>query len=201
VSQLTRIGVSLVFSLICLGLGGHLVSAANVTVATVFGAVSGNVYYPFTGLAVATSVIHLISVVPMIVLGFLRPGAFTSFIVVEISWLSFMWVLWLATGALAASTLQGCGGSADTLCSEGSAITAFGFLSWIILMAYSVTLLVLSIIAHTRGQTDVWTSTVTEGFHLPPATMTEKPVAMQSTAPTPVYSTRPAQQPAGIPEV
>jgi hypothetical protein len=124
-------GASILFSIIVLGLGAHLIAAGHNVVVDdgFFGFDVENVYFPFTGLAVAVAVIHLITVTPMsvyysscssrfnlikhfrLVIGFLRSGAFTSLVLVEVVWLSIMWVLWLAAGGLAASTVEFCGNS------------------------------------------------------------------------------------------
>ena len=41
-----------------------------------------------------------------LVIDILRRGAFTSLVIVEIGWLSVLWILWLATGAYAADIIQ-----------------------------------------------------------------------------------------------
>ncbi|KAJ6510230.1 hypothetical protein C8R47DRAFT_788235 [Mycena vitilis] len=90
-------------------------------------------------------------------------------IVVELSWLSILWVLWLATGADSAQAgqltfISGCGyfdSVVEGACRQTAAIQAFSFLNWIILMFYTILILVLSIIAASRKHA-VWKSSVAE---------------------------------------
>jgi len=135
-------------------------------------------YYKFSALSLATSLLTMFTVIPMFVIDKHRQGSIFSYIVVEISWLSFLWVLWLSSGSYAAWTdgqiidlfpneascnfglfsVQG----AVQGCQEVKAIMAFSFLSWIILMGYTVTLLVLAIRAQERGNS-AWTTGVRDG--------------------------------------
>jgi len=135
-------------------------------------------YYKFSALSLSTSLLTMFTVIPMFVIDKHRQGSVFSYIVVEISWLSFLWVLWLSSGSYAAWTdgqiidafpnesscdfglfsVQG----AVQGCQEVKAIMAFSFLSWIILMGYTVTLLVLAIRAQERGNS-AWTTGVRDG--------------------------------------
>ncbi|KAI0327357.1 hypothetical protein GY45DRAFT_1327713 [Cubamyces sp. BRFM 1775] len=94
-----------------------------------------------------------------IAVDFLRTGAFTSMVVVELSWLctssfrshlarrhnthvgciAVLWVLWLATGAQTASQTSTAFANCDFIypilnqvCNETHAIEAFSFLAWIV---------------------------------------------------------------------
>jgi len=135
-------------------------------------------YYKFAALSLSTSLLTMFTVIPMFVIDKHRQGSVFSYIVVEISWLSFLWVLWLSSGSYAAWTdgqiidafpnesscdfglfsVQG----AVQGCQEIKAIMAFSFLSWIILMGYTVTLLVLAIRAQERGNS-AWNTGVRDG--------------------------------------
>ncbi|KAI9466694.1 hypothetical protein BJY52DRAFT_9129 [Lactarius psammicola] len=128
----------------------------------------------FAALALATSLLTLLTVIPMFVVDRYRQGAIFSYIIVEIGWLSVLWVLWLASGADAASTDQqfflgsscdfgflGDDGGLSRGCNEIKAITAFSFLTWLILMTYTGVLLFLAIRAQERGQR-VWKMSVRE---------------------------------------
>ncbi|KAF7311162.1 hypothetical protein MKEN_01017400 [Mycena kentingensis (nom. inval.)] len=153
------------FGLVALGLGAALTNATESILA---------VYFTYAALAIASGVLTLVSVPPMIALEFIRPGGPTSMIVVEILVLGFLSIMWLATGAETANVLQALdllGGSVcdtaidgdDTLkniCGETRGIAAFGFLNWLMLMGYVITLLVLSLQATQRKHTGVWTSSV-----------------------------------------
>ncbi|KAJ3529686.1 hypothetical protein NM688_g7822 [Phlebia brevispora] len=139
--------VSSVFSLIVLGLAANWISVTEQ---------KQNLYYS-------------------LIIDWLRRGALTSMILFELSWLGFLWVMWLATAAYAADQLGGFGQTCHFYlepswwtegCSETQAITAFSFLIWIGLTGYLITLLTLCIIAANRGA-GVWKSTVKEANFAP----------------------------------
>ncbi|KAJ7465720.1 hypothetical protein FB451DRAFT_1262274 [Mycena latifolia] len=168
----------LLFAIIELGMAGAVTS----TVRTYL-----DMSFLYSGLAIATSVITMATISIMIALEIIRPGGVTSMIVFELGWLSFLWVLWLATGADAAQTttvlrlLIGCGAEAESdptdfgdgvsvstddpttgICPETSAIVAFAFLNWVLLLGYTATLLVMSLIATNRKHAGVWQSSVAD---------------------------------------
>ncbi|KAJ7667618.1 hypothetical protein DFH06DRAFT_223153 [Mycena polygramma] len=159
--RIVALSVVLAFAVIVLGLGAALT-------ATTEKFLEG--FFEFAALAIATASITIITLPIMIALEFLRPGtAFTSMIVVELSWLSILWVLWLATGADSAQAgqltfISGCGyfdSVVEGACRQTAAIQAFSFLNWLILMFYTILILVLSIIAASRKHS-VWKSSVAE---------------------------------------
>jgi len=138
-------------------------------------------YFPFAALALSTSLFTILTVIPMYVIDMFRQGSLFSYIVVEIGWLSVLWVLWLSSGSYAAWTdnqlsildpsesscsfgLFGDPGIYQA-CHEIKAIMAFSFLLWILLMAYTVLLLVLSMRAHQQGR-PAWTAGVRDGVLL-----------------------------------
>ncbi|KAI0316129.1 hypothetical protein OF83DRAFT_288268 [Amylostereum chailletii] len=179
--RLVVLGTTLLFSLIVLGVSADLL---NTTVSELDGS-----YFVFSALAVAVAVITIVSVVPMIVIDFLRQGAFTSLVWVEVAWFSVLWILWLSTGADTAwandqvfvgSSCDFANSIVKTFCNEFKAVMAFSFLTWIVLMAYTSTLIVLAFIGHSRSQR-TWTSTVREGFVDGP--QEEKAVDMGATTP------------------
>jgi len=173
-------------------------------------------YYKFSAFALATSAITLLTVVPMFVIDILRQGAIFSYIVVEIVWLSVLWVLWLSSGSYAAWTdnqieafypaESSCNyhlifdnNIVNQGCSEIKSITAFSFLTWIILMVYTSILLFLGIRAQGRGN-NVWTVSVREeAIFYPEAKSGGTPAQMQ-TMPTSVpQAYPPAPPPASVP--
>ncbi|KAJ7638458.1 hypothetical protein FB45DRAFT_1023250 [Roridomyces roridus] len=135
--RLVALCVALAFSVIVLGLSAALTSTTEKFL---------DGYFIFAALAIATSSLAMITLPVMILLEILRPGGFTSMIMVEVSWLFILSVLFLATGADGAQAASdtftfSCGDYIPTVaaaCRETSAIQAFSFLNWIILMAYSV---------------------------------------------------------------
>jgi len=173
-------------------------------------------YYKFSAFALATSAITLLTVVPMFVIDILRQGAIFSYIVVEIAWLSVLWILWLSSGSYAAWTdnqieafypaESSCNyhlildnNIVNQGCSEIKSITAFSFLTWIILMVYTAILLFLGIRAQGRGN-NVWTVSVREeAIFYPEAKSGGTPAQMQ-TMPTSVpQAYPPAPPPASVP--
>jgi hypothetical protein len=140
-------GTVIVFSIITMALAAHLTNFTNSLIGG---------YYTFAALAIATAVLSIITIPVMIVVDNMRKGAFTSMIAFEIGWLSFLWILWLSSGATAAQantvTFNGCHffdckpiglfskwhltqtlpAAVSTACHEFSAIEAFSFLNWII---------------------------------------------------------------------
>ncbi|KZV75117.1 hypothetical protein PENSPDRAFT_547321, partial [Peniophora sp. CONT] len=139
-ARLVTFGCTLAFSVIVLGLSADALSITTTYEAS---------YFIWDALAVAVSVITICSIVAMLVIDFLRRGAFTSLVIVEIGWLSVLWILWLATGAYAADINQFVFGTSSCsdyntitsrFCSEWAAVEAFSFLTWILLLAYTITL-------------------------------------------------------------
>ncbi|KAI0254222.1 hypothetical protein BJV78DRAFT_1371109 [Lactifluus subvellereus] len=131
------------------------------------------------------------------IIDMLQKGTFFSYIIVEIVWLKVLWVLWLSSGSYAAwmDSQITCGdpqestdnfgigvfnGGASQGCGKIKPVTAFSFLLWILLTAYTSTLLGLSIRAHSRGHS-IWTTGVRDGalFH---------PAEKASTSPAQVYA-------------
>jgi hypothetical protein len=159
-----------VFSVVVLGLTAHFTSTTNTYIA---------VTYNFAALALASASISIVSIPVMLIVDFVRTGAFTSMVVVELVWLSVIWVLWLSTAADTASFFSvffnsSCGyidQIVNTACHEVQALEAFAFLTWLILLAYTITLLVYAIIGSSRGH-KTWTSTVKQGNFLAPAGQT-----------------------------
>jgi len=155
-------------------------------------------YYKFSALSLATALLTIFTLIPMAVIDRLRQGSFFSYIVVEISWLSVLWVLWLSSGSYAAWTdgqiiavfprESSCDFGIFSIpgavqgCQEVKAIMAFSFLSWIILMGYSVTLLVLAIRAQERGNS-AWTTGVRDGVLFYSSGKTTGGAAQVQTAP------------------
>lgn len=153
----------IVCTLVVLGLDAHFVNATTKTYSV--GGFGYNYSFhgsapAFASLGVATAVLTLVSVVPMFVIDFLRKGAATSFVVVELAVLGVLWVLWLATAADTANF--GSCSSTDTWCSQFQAAEAFSFLAWLALMAYWIILLVFAIIAANNGHGQIWFTGVTE---------------------------------------
>ncbi|RPD77177.1 hypothetical protein L226DRAFT_533178 [Lentinus tigrinus ALCF2SS1-7] len=123
-------------------------------------------YDNFAVLGIATGGITIISLPVMLIVDLLRKGAFTSLVVVELSWLSILWVLWIATAALTVDETSAIFSSCDffypilnQLCHETQAVEAFSFLAWIALMAYTVLLLIVALVNTSRGS-PMWKSSV-----------------------------------------
>ncbi|TDL16357.1 hypothetical protein BD410DRAFT_795478 [Rickenella mellea] len=157
--RMLTFGTSLVFSLIVLGLCANILSISGPLLVS-----------PQLGLAV--SILTLLTLVPMLVIDMTRKGLLTSWVIVELPALSILWVLWLSVGAetdaedavVSAFTDGSCDFFGDaqftTVCNSYKALEAFGFLTWLILLAYTIVLLVFACIAQSRGNRAVWTSAV-----------------------------------------
>jgi len=197
-ARVVTFATTLLFALIVMSLSANLISLTE----PVF-------YYKFSALALSTSLLTLFTVTPMLVIDMLRQGSFFSFIVVEIVWLSVLWVLWLSSGSYAAWTdgqliaafpnestcnfgffsLQG----AVQGCHEIKAIMAFSFLLWILLMAYTVMLLILAIRAHERGNPP-WTAGVRDGVLFYPSRKAMGGAAQIQTIPAGIPLSHPSPQ-------
>ncbi|TDL29603.1 hypothetical protein BD410DRAFT_31663 [Rickenella mellea] len=159
--RLLTFGTSLGFSVIILGLCANILSLTlNLN----------NRYFVFSAFGLAIGILTVLFLLPMLVIDLTRKGPMTSWIVVELPVLSVLWVLWLAVAADAVSDVVASdlfSGSCDylnskvnTVCNSYKAIEAFGFLTWLILMAYTIVLLVFACISQSRGNKAVWTSSV-----------------------------------------
>ncbi|KIM84206.1 hypothetical protein PILCRDRAFT_818536 [Piloderma croceum F 1598] len=168
--RVVLLGVVVLFSVIVLALAAALINTTE----------SLGFYYVFSALALAVSILTLLTVGLLLVFDHIRTGFVTSRIVVELIVLGILSILWLATAADTASFNSfavGCGADScwscpsqhhdvnsnhDAACGEIQAIEAFSFLNWIILMGYCITLLAFSIIHSRRGNNGVWHSSVKE---------------------------------------
>ncbi|KZO99418.1 hypothetical protein CALVIDRAFT_534407 [Calocera viscosa TUFC12733] len=152
------------------------------------------------GLGIATAVLTIISAIPVLVIDFFRKGVFTSWTAVELGWVGVLWVLWLATGADAASIAtvacevfcvndgfgdNFCSGS-GSICSQIRAVAAFGFIGFFILVAIWVWTLVIAIRAHNVGDQHVWTTPAYE--YAPGAKMYGGPPTQMANTTQPAYT-------------
>ncbi|KAH9971806.1 hypothetical protein BGW80DRAFT_419996 [Lactifluus volemus] len=161
-------------------------------------------YLTFSPLTLSTGLLTILTIIPMFIVDLCGQGAFFSYTIVEIVWFSILWSLWLSAGSYAAwtdslytknsSTLTRCtltlNNMANVLqaCSEIKAITAFSFLVWILLMAYTFILLGVCIRAHGRGHSP-WTKAVRDGALFLPA---EIAVASPVQEPPPMIAVQPS---------
>ncbi|KAJ6471731.1 hypothetical protein C8R47DRAFT_1077128 [Mycena vitilis] len=176
--RLVALSTVVVFSLISLGLAAAFTATSIAFL---------DAYFTYAALAIATAGLTMLTVPAMIGLEKVRPGGPTSMIIVEISWLGFLSILWLSTGAETAQFTAvwfGCGdaiafGDDDAIdlatCHEVSAIKAFAFLNWLVLMGYTGMLLVLSLMAANRKHSNIWTSSVANAPFNTPAPISSVP--------------------------
>lgn len=156
-------GFSLVFSIIVLGLASHL---TWLTI-TFYGQ-----YFVFAAMGIATGALTFIVVPIMLIFGMCSKNSFPTKVAFELTALGILWILWIATGALGADAYQAFfGGSCGFLleetemaCKETSAILAFSFLSWLVLMGYTIVLLIFAIIGSVRGRRTFTSSVMTANF-------------------------------------
>jgi len=180
VARVVVLSLTIVFSIIVLGLAADLTSTTETYL---------NGAFTFASLGIASAVISIVTLPVLLLVDVLRTGAFTSMIVVELPWLLVNWVLWLATGALTAQFDQllnnNCNlvsGVLATSCHEVQGIEGFSFLNWLLLMVYSIVVLVMAIIGSTHGHT-TWTSSVKHANFLGPSEGGGVPVVGQPAAP------------------
>jgi hypothetical protein len=196
VSRIILFSLTITFSLIDLGLNAYFIS---LTVPYF--------YFIFSALGVATAVLTILTVPIMLIVDFVRRGAFTSMIVFELLWLFVLAILWVATAGEAIYTFnyyypRGCvyadvDPTDNTYCLELQAVEAFAFLNFFIFLGYACVLLVFSIIGSSRGNS-VWTSSVKEATFLAqkswPAQQ-QVPLNQYSGAPPTGYTGTPVSHP------
>ena len=170
--RLVTLAWAIFCALVLLGVGAHALSTVDTLRLPSFA---------WAGLSVATAVLAILTLPAMLVIDLLRTGAFTSMIVVDLAWIGFLGILFLASGGAAADNAANfwvtCSAwnpaEARTVCSETSTAAAFGFLGWLGLWAYQITLLVILIIQANRGNY-IWQRSVKETFpisgDIPPVT-------------------------------
>jgi hypothetical protein len=150
--RLVVFGVVIAFALIILGISANFV--AQTSHYRVYTASS------VPGFGVATAVLTFAILIPAIVIDMLRKGAVTSLIATELGFVGFLWVIWLACGANATAALFGfslgdCSlyrdSTSASFCSQYQAFQAFSWLNWLILFFYWIALLVMALVAHSRG--------------------------------------------------
>jgi len=124
-----------------------------------------NVFFVFAALDIAAAGLTILTLPVMLILSRYRKGAFTSIVAIEVGWIWVLCALWLSVGALSKSDLpvDVCIFLFDNqLCPETQALTAFGFLTWILLFVYNMTFMTLVFRQQMRGNTSIWTGYVLE---------------------------------------
>ncbi|KAG1754797.1 uncharacterized protein EDB91DRAFT_1095634 [Suillus paluster] len=189
VVRISIFSLSIIFSLIEIGLNAYFISLTE------------PLYFIFSALGVATCAsLSLVSVVHRLIVDFIATWGFHlhDFI---------LWVLWVATAGEATYAFnyyfpRGCiyatyDPTYNTYCMEVQAVQAFAFLNFIMLLFYTCTLLVLSIIAANNGRS-VWTSSVkASAFFASSGPVQQVPLTQYSGVPIPTagYTGTPVQQP------
>jgi len=169
-ARVVTFSTTILFSLIVMSLSADLIALTTASPLSFI--------YKFSALSLSTALLSMLTVAVMLAVDLLRQGSFFSYIVVEVVWLSILWVLWLSSGSYAAWTdgqimaafpsESSCdfGFFADPNATQGcheiKAIMAFSFLTWILLMTYSIVLVVLALRAQERGNS-AWTTGVRDG--------------------------------------
>lgn len=155
-----------VMGLAVLAMSAHIVSWTN--------SIVSGAYFQYAALSLATGLLTILSLPAMLMISIGRKGALTSMVVVELAWLWFLWIMWVASAGNVASTvwIGSCGrakGIVATICAETQTIEALGFINWFLIMAYTITLLIFTVMAHMKGHSNVWTSSVREYDFTAPA--------------------------------
>lgn len=196
ITRVIALVLSVVFSLIVVGLSAHLISLTEEYYA---------LYFVFCALGIATAGLTISTVPVMLIIDVIRRGAFTSMVVVELVWLFVLWVLWVATAGEAVSAgnyyfPSGCVydkyPTVNEACREIQAVEAFSFLAFFVLLGYTSVLLVFTCIAAARGNS-LWLRSVKESTFLAPSSTApppQQPMDQYKGTPTPQYQV-PVQQP------
>ncbi|KAI0303076.1 hypothetical protein BC826DRAFT_328184 [Russula brevipes] len=204
--RLVTFATTILFSVIVMSLSADLIS------------MTAPGYFIFSALALAISLLTILTLTLMLIIDKLREGSIFSYAGVEIAWLTILWILWLTSGSYAAWTdnqlISGypeeatCDfgdlndvGADIRFCHEIKAVIGFSFILWILLMAYTFTLLVLTLRARGRGH-PAWTTSVRDGVLLHTAEKTTESAFQMPVAQTHVISTPyvPATQMTTIPQ-
>ncbi|KAI9512713.1 hypothetical protein F5148DRAFT_1161025 [Russula earlei] len=174
---------TVVFSLIVICVSADVVSLTN------------GFFSNFPGFSLATGLITFVTIIPMYFIDSFRQGSVFSYLVVEIGWLTVLWIFWLTSGSYAAWTDDqiialdpaetSCNfgifgdGPVSQVCHEIKAIIAFSFLLWLLLMGYTILLLVLGVRAQGGGHSP-WKSSVRDGTLLYPAEIVRSPAQVEA---------------------
>lgn len=159
-ARLVVFGVASLFAFLVLALGA---SITNFTTSRTHGG-----YFSFAALGIADGILTIFTLPAMIWVSIHRKTAITSMVAVEVAWIWFLWIMWLALAGQSASTgwLGDCSWFGDsqfeTMCRQTQALTAFAFLTWLILLAYGAGLIFLVVRQHTRGNATVWNGFILE---------------------------------------
>jgi len=179
--------------------------------------------YYSSAVALAVSVLTILTVAPMLIIDKLRRGSIFSYTGVEIGWLTILWIFWLGSGSFAAWAdhylIIGVPEEATChysdryyydddsrrmrsgFCYKIKAIIGFSFFLYLLLMAYTFTLLVLTLRAKGRGH-PAWKTSVRDGVLLRPIEKTTERAILVPVAQTYIISTPyvPATQLTTIPQ-
>ncbi|KAF8189678.1 hypothetical protein BJ912DRAFT_966109 [Pholiota molesta] len=147
---------------------GFLVLALGAAIANHTSAFWAGKSLPLSVLEIALGILTLLSLPPMLFLSTQRKGVITNKIAFELAWTWVLCTLWCAL-ALSSKGMFWFGdcstwwtGNEEALCHESRAVTAFTWITWIILYAYNNTLFLLASRQHIRGNTGIWRGYVTE---------------------------------------
>ncbi|KAL7278697.1 hypothetical protein ACG7TL_007699 [Trametes sanguinea] len=163
-----------IFSVVVIGLCGHTSSNLDEIIRTGAGAPDRSYHYAALGLAVGT--VTLVSSVLMLLFEFFFEEVFTSYVVFEISWLSILWMFWVAVGAVTLDDdnnlylgRHNCFDYTEVLphivrvgCSEAHAIEAFEFVTFALLFFYVIALVVVALRYRAKMHASPWTESVRE---------------------------------------
>jgi len=197
--RLVTLATTILFSVIVMSLSADLIS------------MTAPGYSIFSALALAISLLTILTVTLMFIIDKLRQGSIFSYAGVEIAWLTILWILWLTSGSYAAwkdnqliseyPEEATCDFGDMRFCHEIKAVIGFSFILWILLMAYTFTLLVLTLRARGQGH-PAWTTSVRDGVLLHTAEKTTESAFQMPVAQTHIISTPyvPATQMTTIPQ-
>ncbi|KAF8580570.1 hypothetical protein K439DRAFT_1636903 [Ramaria rubella] len=121
--------------------------------------------FGFESTAVVIAALTLLTVLPVLVMNFVRRRCVTSVVLFEIGWVSILMILWVVSAGQTSGTsmfIDRCSDSdADddiqAMCDQFRAIQAFSWINFIMLLLWLAVVMVVALMAHNRGHTRVWT--------------------------------------------
>ncbi|KAI9058796.1 hypothetical protein FKP32DRAFT_1227027 [Trametes sanguinea] len=162
------------FSMVVIGLCAHTTSFLDEVIKTGAGAPDRSYHYADLGLAVGA--VTLVSSVSMLLFDILFGKIFTSYVMFEISWLSILWMFWVAVGSVTRDDdnylylgRDNCFDYSEILphivrvgCREVHVIEAFEFVTFGLLFFYVIALVVVAMRYRAKMHASPWTESVRE---------------------------------------
>ncbi|KAF9531032.1 hypothetical protein CPB83DRAFT_881915 [Crepidotus variabilis] len=131
--------------------------------------------FGFEIMAMMTAILSIFTLPVMLWMSYKRQGAFPNMVIVELFWTHSLWILWLCTGATAASNswAGGCNSGMEDIrsadfaievirpaCNQTLVLVSMAILGFTFMFCANLILWVLVIRSHRRGNCNVWNQSV-----------------------------------------